>query len=347
MSRKTDTSDNPYAALPDRAFWRRAVSRVPWITLDPVTGARPIIGPVTRVCSAGSCFAQHVARFLLARGLNYLRVEGGEGDMFSARYGNIYTVRQLLQLFQRATGVFVPDTTTSVWREREGERWLDAFRPTVAEPRKDVRQVLADRRTHMLAVRKMFEEMEIFIFTLGLTESWRSATDGAVFPVAPGVLNRGFDPGAFVFHNFTVREIIEDFGEFIGGLRRINPGVKIVLTVSPVPLIATYEPRHVLVANSYSKSALRAAAHEICEAFGDVFYFPSYEIFTGPQSAGRLYEEDLREVTVNGVNTAMALFLRHFAAIADDGKEAVFQDYLDDGVAILCDEDMLEKGEKR
>ena len=34
--------------------------------------------------------------------------------------------------------------------------------------------------------------MDIFIFTLGLTESWRNKDEGCVFPIAPGVIAAEF-----------------------------------------------------------------------------------------------------------------------------------------------------------
>jgi len=47
---------------------------------------------------------------------------------FSARYGNIYTARQLLQLVERAYGRFTPDEP--VWRRDDGG-YGDPFRPRV------------------------------------------------------------------------------------------------------------------------------------------------------------------------------------------------------------------------
>ena len=45
-------------------------------------------------------------------------------------------------------------------------------------------------------------------------------------------------------------------------LRRYNPGVKLIVSLSPVPLHATFrhETEHVVEANMYSKSVLRVAA---------------------------------------------------------------------------------------
>jgi hypothetical protein len=42
--------------------------------------------------------------------------------------------------------------------------------------------------------------------------------------------------------------------------------LRIVLTVSPVPLVATVTGSHVVPATIYSKSVLRIAAQEIAEA---------------------------------------------------------------------------------
>jgi tetratricopeptide (TPR) repeat protein len=58
-----------------------------------------------------------------------------------------------------------------------------------------------------------------------------------------------------------------------------HPDFRLVVTVSPVPMNSTFSGKDVLSANSYSKSALRAAAEEF--SFADrVDYFPSYEIVT-------------------------------------------------------------------
>jgi hypothetical protein len=87
-----------------------------------------------------------------------------------------------------------------------------------------------------------------------------------------------------------------------------------------VPLIATFEPQHVLVSTTYSKAALRVVAEIAARSLKDIAYFPSYEIITGPQARGRYYAEDLREVTPDGVAHVMSIFKRHFL----DGKaEAV------------------------
>lgn len=311
---------NPYSSLPDHAFWRRAVATLPTEGVDPVVDSAFRIAATDAVATAGSCFAQHIARTLTKVGFHYLVTEtgprtAGAADesfgVFPARFGNVYTVRQLLQLFERAYGLRAP--LDSAWARKNGG-FIDPFRPRIQEAGfASAEAVLADRVEHLRAVRSMFERCDVFIFTLGLTEGWVSVRDGAVFPLAPGVVGAQ-QTDDYAFKNFTVAEMVADFGDFLVKLRLINPEVRVVLTVSPVPLIASYEKRHVLVSNTYSKSALRVVAEEIAQSFPAVEYFPSYEIITGAHAKARFYEDDLREVSAEGVAHVMSIFTRHYLA---------------------------------
>ncbi|MFZ1482204.1 MAG: GSCFA domain-containing protein, partial [Paracoccaceae bacterium] len=74
------------------------------------------------------------------------------------------------------------------------------------------------------------------------------------FPLAPGVAGGRMDAAAYEFHNLTFSEVSADLAEFWKGLREINPSARMILTVSPVPLIATYEQQSALVSTTYSKA---------------------------------------------------------------------------------------------
>jgi hypothetical protein len=169
-----------------------------------------------------------------------------------------------------------------------------------------------DREQHLACVRRMFESLGIFVFTLGLTECWASRVDGAVFPVCPGVEGGTFDPARHVFCNESVDDVVSEMSSFLMHLARVNPRAQVILTVSPVPLAATARrDQHVLTATTYSKSVLRVAAEMLTSRFPHVHYFPSYEIITGAYSRGSYYAEDLRNVLENGVSHVMELFMKH------------------------------------
>jgi hypothetical protein len=126
-----------------------------------------------------------------------------------------------------------------------------------------------------------------------------------------------FNPKKYEFYNQSVEEVIEDLTAFRAALLAVNPQAQIILTVSPVPLVATAEDgEHVLSATTYSKSVLRVAAESMKRLFANVHYFPSYEIITGAFSRGAYYADDLRNVVEEGVSHVMRLFLAHAAGDA-------------------------------
>lgn len=210
----------------------------------------------------------------------------------------------------------------------------------------------ADRAQHFAAVRRMIEEADAFVFTLGLTEGWESTLDGSVYPVCPGCGAGQHVVGASRFRNFTVDEVTRDLSEAIAFMRERNPGLKVLLTVSPVPLIATFEAQHVLTATTYSKSVLRVAAQTVVDAGTDIDYFPSYEIITSAFSRGSYYGPDLREVEERGVQHAMRCFFRHYYGLESQTKPADATPAAaapTDSVSykinkVICDEEQLDDG---
>lgn len=318
---------HPYSELPPRSYWKSAVAEPGIFGLEDVYPAKFKISPSTAIATAGSCFAQHVAQHLAASGFNFLDVEPppvmqvepeprpitaelaasyGYG-MYSARYGNIYTMRQMLQLVQRASGAFAP--REDYW-EKNG-RFFDPFRPTV-EPRgyESVDELRACRDNHLARVRELLSQTDVFVFTFGLTEAWISKADGAVYPMCPGTAAGEFSAAEHEFKNFGFREVLQDSLDFISAAREFNPKMRFIFTVSPVPLVATATQQHVLVATIHSKSILRAVAGTLCDERGGLDYFPSYELVSGAPTRGMFFEPNLRSVSTYGVEFVMSHFFR-------------------------------------
>jgi GSCFA family len=357
---------HPYEKLPASSHWRRACQDVAPEAIDPVGNFKFRIQQSDKVATAGSCFAQHIARHLNKSGFHHYVTEAGHPigaphirqkfnyGMFSARYGNIYTSRQLLQLFERAFGDFSP--VDDCWRNTEG-MYVDPYRPTIQPGGfSSHEECIADRQQHLASVRHMFQTLDFFVFTLGLTEHWKSAIDDAVFPVCPGVAGGSFDSERYQFHNLSVEEVVSDMRSFRAGLHRINKNAKIILTVSPVPLMATMEPRHVLVSTMASKAILRVAADQLERDFDNIAYFPSYEIITSQFSEGKYFGPDFRSITEEGVEHVMRLFLLHatdnamrdalpvVASATSHTDTVVSENFAQNAktiVNVLCDEDLM------
>ncbi|HQT38165.1 MAG TPA: GSCFA domain-containing protein [Acidocella sp.] len=351
---------NPYSSLSNENFWRPSISNRPMSNVDPVIKSKFVITPKDKIATAGSCFAQHIARHLKNSGFTYYVSENhhpvvpqaiadrmGYG-VFTARYGNIYTARQWRQLLERAYGSF--DPVDGVWQHKGG--FVDAFRPRIEiKPFTTEFEVRHMREPHFKAVREAVENADYFIFTLGLTECWVSKLDGAVYPLCPGVAGGTFDENIYEFHNFTVSEVVTDLQAAYAILRANNPNIRIILTVSPVPLVATYEPRSVLTSTICSKSILRAAADEIERAHPqNIAYFPSYEIITGPHAGNFYFEADRREVTEAGVAHVMRLFMRHYTTrdikidpLPSSQPQTTNMEIIKKQSAVICDEEVMDQ----
>lgn len=314
---------SPYRGRPGRTFWKTSIAGRDVTDLQGMYTKKFEIDPSSSVATAGSCFAQHISRYLRAAGYNVMDAEPGPANVdpellrdhgygvYSARYGNIYFVRQLLQLAQEALSGSVREDIA--WRR--GDRWFDALRPAV-EPEgfATAAQVERQRAEHVAAVRSVLTDSDVLVFTLGLTEGWEDIESGLVYPTAPGTIAGDYDPDRYRFHNFDVAEIVQDFTEFRTLVQSVNPGLKFLLTVSPVPLAATATDDNVLVATTYSKAVLRAAAGKLASEFDDIDYFPSYEIVTSHAPGNEPFDQTGRNVRPETVEKVMAYFLSEHVA---------------------------------
>jgi hypothetical protein len=352
-------TDHPYAKAAMYQRWRQGVTRIEPEAIDPVVRMKFRIGRRDRIVTAGSCFAQHIARRLRTSGFHFLVTETAHPlltaeiaeamgyGIYSARTGNIYTARQLLQLWQRAFGKLTPQD--DVW-EQDGA-FFDPYRPAIQPGGfPTLREYQLDREQHFAAVRTAFKTLDVLVFTLGLTECWASAEDGCVYPVCPGTLAGQFDAAKHILLNLTVEQTVADMRAFIAELRAINPRARLILTVSPVPLVATALDRHVLVSTTYSKSVLRVAAEMLAESDPAIAYFPSYEVILSPAARGAYFAADLRSVTEAGVDHVMRLFLKHgtdSTSISPAPEAMNADDHFERSanvMEVICEEESLDQG---
>ncbi len=320
-------SDFPYHQINAFNKWD---TKAKWGT----TNIDPHIGMISKfkidkqmlIASAGSCFAQRISNDLISKGFNYLIGEQFPNTLpssiinnfnyrvFSARYGNIYTTLQLKQLLDRALGKFQP--VESYWSTDKGF-YIDPFRPRI-QPNgfESIEELEKDRNYHLNKVCKLMKECNIFIFTLGLTECWIDNRDNSVYPACPGRGFGVFNKDIHKFKNLSHDETFKALDEFIHQLREINPEVKIILTVSPIPLAATMTGENILLANSYSKSTLISVSHEIKARHENIEYFGSYDILMNSYMQNNYFDKGKRNVTQEGLDFVLKSFYDYF--LSDD-----------------------------
>jgi hypothetical protein len=310
---------HPYNRLPrdGEAFWQPAVGGRNPLEIEGLRPANWSLSYDDKIATAGSCFAQHIGKALQTIGYQWMDSEPapqGLADavarkygygVFSFRTGNIYTAALLRQWTEWALGV----------RPQSGEAWeskgrvYDPFRPAI-EPDgfASAEEMFAARDATLAAIRRTFETATLFVFTFGLTEGWVNGETKVVYPMCPGTLAGSFDDDLHRFCNYRYNSIYDDMLAVMTATRAINPNLRFLLTVSPVPLTATASGQHVLTATTYSKSVLRAVAGDLAADLDYVDYFPSYEIITAPVFRGMFYKPNNREVSPKGVDFVMSHF---------------------------------------
>ncbi len=311
---------NPYTSQPPKAFWKSSVAERNMFDISDLWQPKFKVSPSAPVATYGSCFAQHFGNALRERKFNWLVTEKapfGLGakhrlafnyDLFSSRTGNIYTTTLLRHWCDWALGdVPLPE---EIW-EDDG-RFFDPFRPQI-EPFgfETAEEMHASRSTALNSFAQSVTEAEVFVFTLGLTERWIHRDDGYEYPMCPGTAAGTFRKKRVIFDNLGFQETRKGLVDAIEMMRSANPALKVLLTVSPVPLTATATDQHVMVATMYSKSVLRAVAGQVADDLQDVDYFPSYEIINSPAFRGAFFEPNQRNVNATGVNFVMRTFFEN------------------------------------
>ena len=306
---------HPYMDLGARAFWKTAVAQ-PLANKQKLANLHGDLIPNAqmKIASVGSCFAQHVGGWLSAAGYRFLSSKLLESSNSSFATGNIYTPRALTQWLEMSKPNNTPMLEAGIYEA--GGVWYDLLRPTFrGDGFPTLQQLLSDRADCVAEILETICEADLFIFTLGLTEAWHDQ-NGLIYPSCPGIICGEFNDQEYQFHNFSYEELCSDILKLREELLGLNPGLRILLTVSPVPLTATASGQHVLVANGYSKSTLRAVAGQLSNQFDDVYYFPSYELITTQHYPDPRFEENMRTVTEAGVQ----LVMNHFQDVLPHGS---------------------------
>jgi len=221
----------------------------------------PFITPTTNITAFGSCFAAHISEWLSQRNYHVLTDKSRSGDAYVIRCGegmvNSFT---LAGQFEWAFEGRVP----------QGEFWHGYSAEAFGYDETIRRQT-----------QEIFLETDLFILTFGLSEIWYDKPSGEVFWRA--IPSDKFDPERHGFRVASVAENQENIAKTYRLIRKHVPKAKVVFTLSPIPLIATFRPMSCLTANAVSKASLRVAIDSVLQenaSDGFLHYWPSYEIVT-------------------------------------------------------------------
>ena len=279
---------------------------------------KELIRTDSKIFCIGSCFALEVRRAL--KELEYtvhpneddFKVQLPEGKIYSSDgrqlvHYNTFTIRQE---FEKAFGLWSQDTE-DIWhikKERKGRMtdfFQDPYRRKVISRTKEGAQRIT-RAFDDVMKRGIFES-DVYIITLGLTEIWKKRNnDLTACMVTPDAGDEIF----FVRSGFD--ENYENIRKTIELIHSRFPGRPVILTVSPVTLACTFTHEDVYIANTESKSILRAVAGRAAHECADVHYFPAFEICSfAEKMRRRVYRADGRHVHPAMVKEIMKFFMSY------------------------------------
>ncbi|MDQ3047462.1 MAG: GSCFA domain-containing protein [Bacteroidota bacterium] len=127
------------------------------------------------------------------------------------------------------------------------------------------------------------QKAEWLFITLGSAFHYREKSSGKVV----GNCHK-LPQNLFVKELPELSEMLLGQQSMINDLRKLNPGIKIVFTVSPVRYV-----RDGLVENNRSKARLIELVHTLAETNKNVFYFPAYDLVMDDLRDYRFFKEDL------------------------------------------------------
>lgn len=236
----------------------------------------------SKVITIGSCFSEVIGDYL----------KDSKFSVMSNPFGTVYNIKSISTLLINALNKKELRQDWLVTREGSTFHYgyhSDFFGQDSEAFTQEINSVSAQ-------VKDYLTDANLLIITLGT--SW-------VYEYKEEVVSNCHKQPA---SNFTKRLLMLDeqvamHRELLATLLKVNPQLKVLLTVSPV--------RHIkdgIAENSVSKSILRVLCEIMCNESTQIYYFPSYEILIDDLRDYRFYKSDLIHPTAQAEDYIKDIF---------------------------------------
>jgi hypothetical protein len=267
-----------------------------------------------KILLIGSCFTEHIGNSL-AR-LKFNTFQNPNGILFDPR-----SVTSALNSYisnRPVTGdeVFKLNETWNSWQHHS------RFSST------DKDAVLSQVNSSRQSAHDFLKTAGWIIITLGSAFSYQltsKATMGGELP-GNGVANCHRAPADWfekqLLGTDTITSLLENC---YTAIKEFNPGLRLLLTVSPVRHI-----RDGVVENNRSKARLIESVHQLVNNYEDVFYFPAYELVIDVLRDYRFYDIDLIHPNYQATEFVLEKFTE---TCLDPAEYALMEDLKKIGIA--------------
>jgi hypothetical protein len=280
--------------------------------------------PTDAVFCSGSCFAKNIERFLGEFGvaIRSREIAPINGTRYLNTLPNLFNVHSVLNEIEWALSPDTPFPEGAFVENENGDIYDPHCDPGLLQCS---REIAGLRRQSITRTMQRIAECRVVIITLGLVEAWYDHKISRYLntPLPLWLMDR--EQGRFELHVLSASSVLDALDKLRTTVKTYGcPDVQLVLTVSPVPLKATFTRADVVVANTHSKAILLAATGEFASRHDDVHYIPTYESIL---HSSRLlaWRPDLRHVTDEFIELNVARFLSKCLADGQKSRQATTQ----------------------
>jgi hypothetical protein len=277
-----------------------------------------------KVFAIGSCFARNVEGALgrlgftvESRTTDFDAMPVRSAEQHGSGYTNKYNAPAILNELGWALDPESPFPVEALQQLPNGT-YLDPH-ATASLARAD-RETTLLRRSILTDVMRKIVNCRVVIITLGLIETFYDNETGLYTNTMPYPTST---PGRFSFCVLSYDDslaALESVHELLTATG--HPEFQVVVTVSPVPLAATFTGGDIVVANTHSKACLRAVADAWAQRHDNVHYFPSYEIVMNSRRE-TTWHMDGTHVRREVVEHVMRVFKERYVAPPPAGERGV------------------------
>lgn len=281
MQQKLYLSGFPKALVaPDHADLDAVVTKT--IIGPDAPDVAPIVA-TSKIASVGSCFAQEVSDALRTKGLDVLYL------FMSERWNSAFA----LDAFFARTLEDVPFPSGFL---NNAEEWVEQSKEAAAH----------------------FRQADLFILTFGLSLCWFNSAGHLILEPGDTHTDKGMIRS---LKNFRMVQTSVEQNEVaivncINRIKKFRPEASIVVTLSPVPMLAALSGTTAIQASTVSKAVLRLAIENVRRRFPDVHYWPSYEIVNWYGAhVDRAFgddDRDARHVRRSVIDLITRLFIKNY-----------------------------------
>ncbi|HMG14123.1 MAG TPA: GSCFA domain-containing protein [Saprospiraceae bacterium] len=221
-----------------------------------------------RILLLGSCFSEHIGNRL--KSIKWNCFENPHGILFNpASIHNCIKEIAESRVYKKEDLIFSNELWYS-WQHH------GKFADTVPD------ELLTMINNKIVEANTFLKTTEICIITLGSAWVYKHIEKNIIVANCHKVPQKEFNKTLL-----SVNEIVALLSESVYSLRKLNPEIKVVFTLSPVRYL-----KDGFTENALSKAHLLTAIHEVSDVDNNIEYFPAYEIFM----------DDLRDYRFNTVD---------------------------------------------